>query len=150
MKLLLLTLPWHILTWADFKEIPHIGTYLSASSNTVISWTYIKDDRGYISEIEAEPYFDPYKSWTITNDPLVLKHEQGHLDICKIVCNEIFRNVNPTKKYTDKEFLKLKSGYEKEWNDLDDNYDNKTSHSRNRQAQIKWDSWIAEQLTASK
>lgn len=143
-KLILLVLPWHLLTWADFKGKP-CGSD-SASSSTTISWSYQINENGCISDIFATPEFNPERSWTITHDPYILKHEQGHLDICKIICDKIFREVNPHETYTEKEFLHLKIKFEKEWDDLDRNYDFKTDHSRNREAQLKWNQWIAEQI----
>lgn len=143
----LLILPWHLLAWSDFKGKPDMKSIISASSNTVISWQYEYDKKtNLVSNIYATPEFDPEKSWTKTDDPLVLEHEQGHLNLCKIICNEIFLNVNPSQTYTLREWIKLKIKYEQEWSKLDDIYDEKTDHSRNRQAQAKWNSWIAEQL----
>lgn len=141
---ILLVMPWHILTWSDFKGNPCGDN--AASSSTNILWSYDLEEGGCVSHISAEANFDPDKSWTITNNLYILKHEQGHLDIARIVCERVFREINPHKKYTEKEWLRLKFDYEEQWFQLDDNYDAKTEHSKNRQAQAKWNSWIAEQL----
>lgn len=134
------------LTWDDFKGKPCEGEKWSASSSTTISWSYKQDDNGCVHDIEASPEFNPNRSWTKTKDVYILIHERGHYNICRIVCEKVFREVNPNKVYTEKEWLHLKLQYETEWDALDRNYDEKTNHSLNRQAQTKWNQWIAEQL----
>lgn len=145
MKLLLLLLmPWHILTWGDFKGKVTDKTN-AANSNITMQWDYKQTDT-MVYDVKASVFFDPYRSYTSTRDPYILKHEQGHLDLCLIYV----RKANALAKYSFlfpvKDFELLRQDIENEWNLMDDRYDFETNHSVNREAQARWNKWIQEQL----
>jgi hypothetical protein len=141
----LLIMPWHLLSWSDFQGKPPKQTGISAMSNTTLSWEFDEDDSNMVYNIRAVADFNPENSWTRVSDQYTLKHEQGHLDICQIVCNEATNYVR-YRKYSKKEWTAIRSFYEDEWNELDFDYDSATNHSQNKAEQEMWNKWIYKKL----
>lgn len=145
MKLLLLLLmPWHLLTWKDFKGTPPDKTNAALTSVT-IQWTYEERDT-FVYRIKADVFFNPQKSYTNTKDPYILKHEQGHLDLCLIYVRKANALARYSFLFSVNDFNALKKEIEDEWDLMDSRYDTETKHSQNKEAQELWNKWIAEQL----
>lgn len=143
-------LPWKTLNWNDFKMKPPVpASQMAARSNITIQWEYesANDDPGErVISFKAVPFFNPDSSFVNERTDYILKHEQGHMDICRIVCEEANRDVSHNKEISAKQFQEIQKYYEQEWKKIDDDYDKQTSHSMNHVSQERWNQWIAEQI----
>lgn len=89
------TIPWQPLTWDDFR-VNDAQNGLSAETVSFLRFRYAthvekaKDSDDYtatITQITFSGGFDKTKSWrrsNIKNNPALLAHEQGHLDLNEI------------------------------------------------------------------
>jgi hypothetical protein len=118
------------LQWSDFKGKPYGGR---AAVTYYVMWTSTKEVDGVLVEQHAEVRFDPYKSFTRTHKPEVLKHEQGHLDIAYWYAAQLKLGMNPDSlwKVCDNEQVM---------------YDEMTNHSQDTLQQRRWNERIAELL----
>src|SRR5579863_3419681 len=69
-KLILLVLPWHLLTWSDFKGTPK--TDHTAYSAMSIGFEYTDLGDGHVIFEDAAVEFIPESSYTNTSDPYIL------------------------------------------------------------------------------
>lgn len=109
------------LTWADYKGKPQSSAIASTCSGIVIE----KDT--------AYAIFEPYRSWTRTNDPAILRHEQLHFII--------------TQWWTNKINLYMKGvdnigWWVQKWGEMEEQYDRETDHGRDTLAQKQWEEKI--------
>ena len=104
------------LTWADYKGNPTNNHLASTCSGIVIE----KDI--------AYAIFEPDRSWTRTNDPAVLRHEQVHFLITEYYAR-IINNVD----------RRIVNWYLDKWNELEERYDLDTDHGRNEKEQKVWE-----------
>jgi thiamine pyrophosphate-dependent acetolactate synthase large subunit-like protein len=93
--------------------------------------------------------FDGHRSWVVTgkmNDYL-LKHEQGHYDITALAAAEFYRevlNLQVTDPATlNDSITEIKDSLQQKIEITNTRYDLQTDHSRDVQAQQKWDQKIA-------
>lgn len=147
-KLMLLVLPWHLLTWSDFKGTPK--TDHAAYSAMSIGFEYTDLGDGHVIFEDAAVEFLPESSYTNTNDPYILNHEQGHVNICQIQVNYI-NNLSHIHHihYRKDQFEAMKNEMTRRWNRMDDAYDKETDNSINHKEQDRWDIYIAKQLIMS-
>ena len=111
------------LTWADYKGKPQSSAIASTCSGIVIE----KDT--------AYAIFEPDRSWTRTNDPAILRHEQLHFAIAKLFANKlIYRKTVFSNNYADYVLG--------EWEAMEERYDRETDHGRNPAAQKQWEEKI--------
>jgi hypothetical protein len=82
--------------------------------------------------------------------PELLKHEQGHYDLLVLVIRALARDLESLEAASVSELGRLMNDTQQTHTDraqaLDDAYDTQTNHSRDRQAQARWDGAIAAAL----
>jgi len=129
--LLILFLPFsnaHIsyrqLSWEDFKGSPPPNTEASACTCTNI----------VIGVDTAYAIFIPDRSWTKTNDPEVLRHEQLHFAITQFCSFIITKQLKSLNKDID---VHLRM-----WRRLENSYDKETNHGQDTIAQRRWEQSI--------
>ena len=96
------------------------------------------------------PYFDKTRSWCrkASRNAKTLLHEQKHFDITALkACDllDAIRRYTFTTNY-EKELEQLHKQNEKEWDQLEREYDTQTNHGLLAAAQLKWNKWIQEEL----
>ena len=139
------------LTWGDFKGIPdnhHFGGAITASGYVFDADIKIEGKVIYLN-IGVYTYFSKKNSWKkpgITSD-YHLQHEQHHFDITRISA-ENFINSVAKAKFTKDNYQRLVSSLfdqsYKECNMLQEQYDNETQHSVNKNEQLIWNDKIAD------
>lgn len=142
------------LTWEDFRAEPDKTADYVASTNSGISytWNYSTASGEPVLEHEVITNFYPNLSWVKDLDPEdsahILAHEQLHFDISELFARklrkaldeyEIGRNIRLDLK-------KIYSDIERKREEMQRLYDLETSHSQNREEEIKWQKLIAQQL----
>jgi hypothetical protein len=100
--------------------------------------------------VQILPYFDKTRSWCrkTSRNPKTLLHEQKHFDITALkACDllEAIRKFRFTANF-EKELQQLHRQNEKEWDQLEREYDTQTNHGLETAAQLKWNKWIQEEL----
>jgi hypothetical protein len=143
---ILLVLPWHLLSWSDFKMEPLKAYGIAARSNISLTYDYAEDDNGriYFNRVDVE--FNEDSSFTNTDDPYVLNHEQQHLNIAKIIVDRTNKNFWFHHRYTRKQFDNFMKEIDHERDSIDEKYDKETNHSLNHKEQERWNKWIERQL----
>lgn len=143
-SLILLILPWHLLTWSDFKGEPY-GGFTAVSSIDMVFESHGNSDYDILDSITVQ--FHTEASFSISKDPYVLNHEQGHLSLCYLICRQVNRMCRKQHtKYTHGQFDAMCKEVTRRWHSQDDLYDKETDHSINHEAQTRWDSFIKKEL----
>lgn len=145
-SLLLLLMPWHLLTWADFKGERIVPERMSvARSNISIKYNYT-EDKGWYHFDSAEVVFNSDSSFTYTDDPYILQHEQTHLNIAQFICKRTNSNAKFKMWRNQKAIKHFEDEINHEWLQMDFEYDYQTKHSENQLKQLNWNLWIEKQL----
>jgi hypothetical protein len=149
------TIVWQegrLLTWDDFKGKP-------AQRNSVASTSYDIEHQVIFHSSSAtviiRSIFFPQLSWKRKgrNDEDILKHEQGHFDIAEIFARKLRVKArrlscgNATE--LDSKLKTITEKCEEEMDKFQDTYDRETDHSRNGDAQRKWNDSLKKELDRS-
>ena len=116
------------LTWSDFKGTPPANTEAMACTCTNIAIGY---DTAYA-------IFLPERSWTKTNDPEVLRHEQFHFTITYFYADFISRERKlkpPYSAHPIEQILRY-------WREMQEKYDRETAHGTDTASQKRWEGLI--------
>jgi hypothetical protein len=140
------------LKWADFKAEPDTTNDYSANTNSGMSysWNYSTASGKPVLEHEVFSNFYPNLSWVkdIENEEYLLAHEQLHFDISELHARklrkaieeyEIARNIRQDLK-------RIYSKIEADRVAMQNQFDRETSHSENREAEMKWRKFVASEL----
>lgn len=141
------------LTWQDFKAEPDTTLSYSANTNSGISYTWNYSTATGVPILEHEVFtnFYPNKSWVqkdIHDKNYLLKHEQLHFDISELHARklrkalaeyEIGRNIRQDLK-------RIYNRIESERVEMQNRFDRETSHSENKEAEMKWREFVRLEL----
>ena len=124
------------LTWFDFKAPAKQNQGYDAMTEYSIDYDQVNNRTGVFC------YFEKSKSWRIKKQETdyLLKHEQYHFNIAEIYARKLRKQIIELKLMDDQK--ELKKAYNKIFNECSkaqNNYDKETSHSRNSEAQAKWE-----------
>jgi hypothetical protein len=131
------------LTWTDYKGSPDPSISAAASTTTYLSIEYEIENgklRYYISST-----FSPKRSWVRHQTDHVLGHEQGHFDIAELYARRLHqRMLNYTFDRSNfrEKLEEIYQTIQKEKDDLQNQYDRETDHSRNEAQQKAWEEKI--------
>lgn len=141
------------LSWTDFKAAPqnNVSAVAITASGLTFGFSIKETDTKVVSfTTEVYAHFYPEKSWYKPNlaDKHILGHEQLHFDITELHARKFRHQIS---------LLKVSNTIKKDLNNLhveinkalaamQDSYDVETNHSRNVEAQAKWDIYIAKEL----
>jgi hypothetical protein len=94
---------------------------------------------------------NPQKSWMRIKDPEVLKHEQGHFDICEVYARRFEKTINDTSiSDVHDYFLFVTDSFKEVISDLKEEQDKYDAWSQNTPGKEYYYKWITEQLSLPK
>ena len=127
------------LEWRDYKGSPDPNSDAAATTSTYLGFEY--NIRGDKFSYQIDCRFSKNKSWGRSKTKYILGHEQGHFDIAEIFARKLNKKMteykfdrNTYRKELDKiynEILDEKEIFQNE-------YDNETDYSRNKEKQADW------------
>lgn len=133
------------LSWDDFRgEIP-LNARAAAITASGITYRFSTSGTKQNMQIKfkVDAFFYPTKSWYQPEvcDEVILSHEQLHFDISELYARKLhIRLRNESYTYSNVK-AKVKTIYRdinKELNDFQNQYDNETNFSRDREQQQEW------------
>lgn len=135
------------LDWSDFKAKPDPASANAAMTNSIINIEFNFDDNSLDYTISCR--FDKNRSWVKVRTVPVLQHEQGHFDIAEIYARKLAKEMsgykfNPAtvKDDVNNIYDRIMKVYQQE----QQQYDQQTDFSRNREKQAEWLTRIAADL----
>ena len=140
------------LDWSDFRGEPDLHSHFDSAVNTGITyqWSYSKDDGEDIElDFEVNSFCYPSLSWVKKGQTTayLLAHEQLHFDISELharIMRKKLKEYQPSKgKNVRKDLNKIYKRVERMRINMQEDYDDDTDHSRNREAQKEWDQKVA-------
>lgn len=139
------------LVWSDFKGKPSVGAGNDALTNVVMGYEF--DVLGFNHFMfKLNLHFQRNDSWVKSSQrsDYLLAHEQLHFDIHELFARKFMKYAHEERAFADEDFSKaLKKIFNKTFRELkkmQEDYDHETDHSRNREAQAKWEKKIAKLL----
>lgn len=143
------------LKWQDFQGAPLEKTLFHANSNTGLSYSWGLKGTSQKMELEykVETFFYPEGSWVqpASKSDYLLKHEQLHFDISELHARKLrklLENLDASKINKDsRNYLnKLYENIDKERSAMQIAFDKESNHSLNKEAELKWQQFIKEEL----
>ncbi len=145
------SIPWSAarrLNWSDFKKQPDNNSSNAALTSSKITFSYSYDsDKGFSYNIGC--VFEKNSSWGRVKTDYILAHEQGHFDIAEIFTRRLYKQIKAYKFNSATAQKEVPAIYQKIMNDLADmqnQYDNETDYSRNKEQQAVWIEKINKEL----
>ena len=144
--------PQKKLKWSDFRGRIPPDVIPAATTASGISYRYSANLRHHEVELDFEvsAFFYPNESWYRPEvcDDLILSHEQLHFDIAELYARKMRFRLERTafSENVKEEIRDIYQEILKELKEFQEKYDWETNFSRNREAQLRWNSRIAEAL----
>lgn len=135
------------LTWKDYKASPDTQSDAAASTTTYLSIEYKISANSFGYKIKS--WFSKTKSWGRHKDDYILSHEQGHFDIAEIFARKLHKKMSEyrfDRKTYQQELKKIYQDVMDEKEKMQDEYDEETNHSINKERQAEWLKKIAKML----
>jgi len=151
-------IPWEegiLLNWEDFKAPTPQNSKFKANTNAGItySWGLKIENVNKTLNYEVNSYFYPHLSWVEqgSKNAYLLKHEQTHFDITELHARKLRKelseiNLNELNQDTRKFLNDLYKTIENERSLMQKEYDWETNHSLNKEAEVKWQKLVKEEL----
>ncbi|MFD1064091.1 DUF922 domain-containing protein [Winogradskyella litorisediminis] len=141
------------LTWEDFQGKPVKNTDAAALTASGISFGFSIGKTGNkITEFTAdvECLFYPEESWYKPNeaDAHILKHEQLHFNITELHARKFRKHISELQpsRHLQNQLNKIYKAISQASYEMQQQYDEETNHSINKEKQAEWQSFITEQL----
>lgn len=141
------------LTWQDFEGDPDSKSDYSANVNSGISytWTFSTETGEPVLVYEVSSSFYPELSWkkqTINDPDYLLKHEQTHFDISELHARKLRKALENYQvgRNVRQDLKKIYQKIERERVKMQQQFDFETSHSENRDAELKWREFVSKEL----
>ena len=144
-----------LLNWEDFKAAPPQNSKFKANTNAGItySWGLQIENASKTLNYEVNSYFYPQLSWVDqgSQNAHLLKHEQTHFDITEWHARKLRKELseidsNELNQDTRKILNDLYKTIEIERSGMQKAYDRETKHSLNKEAEVKWQKMVKEEL----
>jgi hypothetical protein len=137
------SIPWtesRKLTWADFKSTPDNNSSNAAltSSKTTFQFSY-DSEKGFSFTISC--VFDKTSSWGKVKTDYILSHEQGHFDIAEINARRLNKALKAyvfNSKTANKDVPAIYQKIMEEQSAMQQQYDDETNYSRDKEQQGIW------------
>ncbi len=152
------TISWHAnerLTWGDFKgETPQNAR---AAATTASGITYRFSTTGTRDQLKVDfkvdTHFYPKKSWyqPALCDDVILSHEQLHFDISELYARKLRKELSEVIYTRNNVKAKVRMMYRKNnevLSDFQNQYDDATNFSRDREQQLIWNKKIRRLATS--
>ncbi|WP_338733273.1 DUF922 domain-containing protein [Mangrovimonas cancribranchiae] len=141
------------LSWSNFIAQPDStsGAVAVTASGIVFSFSVNTNNDNVIGfKTEVKSQFYPNKSWYKKNqvDAHVLAHEQLHFDITELFARKFRKRISQVK-ISNKVRDRLNAIHEtilKELANFQNQYDNETDYSRNKDKQLQWQKRVRDEL----
>jgi hypothetical protein len=143
------TIIWSADTLLTYEDFTGRQKKKAMGATTTTIFVYFKETDGEL-RIHVEAIFVKSKSFIDKSSGYVLKHEQLHFDICELFARKL------RQKISQKDFKKVKNVSEvvnnfyrsifREFEAMQNKYDNETQHGLNAARQKVWEENIAQQL----
>ncbi|WP_405292775.1 DUF922 domain-containing protein [Algibacter sp. Ld11] len=141
------------LSWLDFKGEPKQNSVAVAETASGIRFGFsFKELNSNIVSFttEVHAYFSTEKSWFHKEkaSDYILEHEQLHFDLTELFARK-FRKEITELKVSNQIKAELKALYKQHVTELgimQRRYDEETDHSKNRDMQLKWQSYVKVEL----
>lgn len=127
------------LSWSDYKANPNPGSDAAASTTTYLAISYNISTKGFSYKIQSR--FSKTRSWGRHKSDYILSHEQGHFDIAEIFArklNKAMSEYNFDRKSYQKDLNKIYQEIVDGKEEMQNEYDEETNHSINKEKQAKW------------
>jgi Bacterial protein of unknown function (DUF922) len=127
------------LTWNDYKAKPEPGNDDAAATTTYLGIEYNITSDGFGYKIQSP--FSKTRSWGRYKDDYVLSHEQGHFDIAEIFARKLNKQMSEyvfNKKTYQQDLNKIYNDILAEKEKMQNEYDEETNHSINKEKQAEW------------
>lgn len=141
-----------ILSWDDFRAQPDESVSYSANTNSGISytWNYSTASGKPVLDHEVFSNFYPNRSWVkeIEEKEYLLAHEQLHFDISELHARKLRRELDNYEigRTIRLDLKRIYKRIEDERSRMQKRFDKETSHSENREAEMKWREFITSEL----
>jgi len=128
------------LKWSDFRGKPDSKSKYKASTTCeIVCRMETTESEGLVT---VYCFFNKEESWTKTDDPYLLNHEQRHFDLYEVYTRKMRQALMEISK-TDARKLavqvkKIYNKYLRECSKIQDEYDRETHFSINRERQQEW------------
>ena len=162
---LVLCFCWHFaqaqayrqLTADDFEGAPHRNSGTIAYTNCTIDFKYeaYRKNGYYQLDFTIRLMINRDRSWIdkdrITSPEMlaeILRHEQGHYIIAYMEQQELLREVGRTRFEADYQYRaqQIFDRIDAKYKQLNQDYDEDTSHMTNRMQQVSWDKYFQRRL----
>lgn len=139
------------LVWDDYKSRPDARSDAAASTSTYLGINYSVSGSSINYKITCS--FSKNKSWGRYKTDYILSHEQGHFDITEIFARKLNKRISEYKFDKTSYKIDLQKIYQdilEEKEQFQNQYDEETDFSRNKDKQAEWLIKIAKMLDALK
>ena len=141
-----------LLTWDDFSGTPDVNSTFDANTYWKLSYSFgsmsVSGDTVKLNTFSVGIKLDTTKTWIkkgkATAD--LLKHEQGHFNIGLLCQHELIDQIKNTVFLTSniqQKMQKMFTGATYKYDAMGEQYDKETDHSKNQEAQKRWDEFFA-------
>ncbi len=137
----------HKLSWSDYKANPNPQSDAAASTTTLLSISYKISSNSFSYTIKS--HFSRTRSWGRHKSDYILSHEQGHFDIAEIFARKLHKKMSEyrfDRKTYQKDLNKIYQEVVDEKEEMQNEYDDETNHSINKEKQASWLKKIAKKL----
>lgn len=141
------------LTWNDFKGEQNRESNAVAVTASGITFSYkVRKANSRIIDFtpSVEAHFYPEKSWVKLElaDDYILAHEQLHFDITELHVRKFRKQISALKITQNLGSIldRLHQNINKELSEMQHHYDSESNNSINKEAQSKWENFIAQEL----
>jgi hypothetical protein len=127
------------LTWDDYKAKPDPGSGAAASTTTHLGIEYNINSNGFSYKIAS--HFSKTTSWGLHKTDYILSHEQGHFDIAEFFARKLYKQMAAyqfNKKTYQQDLNKIYQDVLDEKEEIQNQYDDETNHSINKEKQAEW------------
>lgn len=135
-------IPWvddRRLIWDDYHCAPVLHTDAVASTSTSLGVTYQITNGKLAYHITCG--FSKSKSWGLLKTDYILAHEQGHFDITEIFARKLYealQNYHYNHRTFKNDINNIYQSIVQDKENLQEQYDGETDHSRNHKKQGQW------------
>lgn len=146
---------WRKLVWSDFTGKPDKSSSYDATTyyttNYNVGQVKFVGDSVEFKEFETILELDIKKSWVLKDKKTdeLLEHEQGHFTIGLIMVSEWQEKVRNSKFHKigySAALRRLFFEFSAKYNKMQRDYDMETNHSKNKEAQAKWNEFFTSSL----
>lgn len=131
--------PSRRLTWSDYKGTPDPQSGAAATTTSYLGIQYDFKNNSVTYKIICQ--FSKNKSWGLHKTDHILGHEQGHFDITEIFARKLNKETGEyhfNKNTYQKDLQKIYEDLMDEKEKFQNQYDNETDFSRNKDKQAEW------------